>query len=83
MNKVMTSDALVEAMTTSSGGGSGGGGGRAGSGNMVCSTVGKKVVKSFFEFNLHVSLMQLIEVSNELCLVHACLNILIHMSAIE
>lgn len=43
----------------------------------------KKLIKIFFDFNIHVSLMQLIENSNELCLVHSSLNILIHISNIE
>ena len=77
MTKIITSDALIEPLANT------GAGGRAGSGNILCSSAGKKIVKSFFEFNLHVSLMQLIEVSNELCLVHTCLNILIHLSTIE
>lgn len=77
MTKIITSDALIDSNSNVNAGG------RAGSGNVLCSGAGKKIIKSFFEFNLHVSLMQLIEVSNELCLVHACLNILIHLSTIE
>lgn len=77
MNKVITSEVLIESNVNMKSED------RIGSGNLICSTVGMKVIQSFFEFNLHVTLMQLIEVSNELCLVHACLNILTHLSSIE
>ena len=43
----------------------------------------KEINKLFFNSKAHVSLMQLIESSNELSLVHASLNILIQLSTIE
>jgi hypothetical protein len=43
----------------------------------------KKMSKKIFEYDLHVYLMQLIENSNELCLVHASLNILVQIANLE
>ena len=74
--------------------GSGSGANRVGSGGNNTSVankhsascingLGKEIVKNFFEYNLHVGLMQIIEASNELCLIHASLNILIQISTLE
>ena len=73
--------------------GSGSGASRVGSGgnnsnnkqssSSSMNVLGKEVAKSFFEYNLHVGLMQIIESSNELCLIHASLNILIQISTLE
>ena len=43
----------------------------------------KKLSKRFFGYRLHVHLMQLIENSNELCLVQASLNLLVQIASID
>ena len=43
----------------------------------------KSLTKVLFDNQIHVSLLQLIETSNELCIVHASLNILIYIANIE
>jgi NIMA (never in mitosis gene a)-related kinase len=65
---------------------SGSGGSRTGSGstkNASPNSLGKDIAKLFFDHHLHVGLMQIIEASNELCLIHASLNILIHISTLD
>ncbi|CAF0812289.1 unnamed protein product [Brachionus calyciflorus] len=43
----------------------------------------KLLTKVLFENQIHVSLLQLLEISNELCIVHSTLNILIYIANID
>ena len=93
LTKILLSDAILSAhepQARNGSGGGGGGGSRVGSGGnskqsnaSSINGLGKEIAKHFFENNLHVGLMQIIEASNELCLIHASLNILIQICTLE
>lgn len=46
-------------------------------------SLAKEISKNFFEFNLHVSLIHLIDTSNDICLIHGSLSLLIQISNID
>lgn len=46
-------------------------------------SLAKEISKHFFDFNLHVSLLHLIDTSNDICLIHGSLSLLIQISNIE
>jgi hypothetical protein len=92
LTKILLSDSILLAYDQQQRNGSGGprvgsGGGGNSSNNKQLTTslnsLGKEVTRIFFDSNLHVGLMQIIEASNELCLIHASLNILIQISTLE
>lgn len=47
---------------------------------LVNSSVSKDISRIFFDLNLHVALIQLMSVSNDLCLIHGALNLFIYIS---
>lgn len=51
--------------------------------NKTTSVLAREISKRFFDFNLHVSLMHLIDTSNDICLIHGSLSLLIQISNIE
>ena len=91
LTKILLSDSLLLTYDQQQRNGSGGGNSRVGSGGnssniklpTSMNSLGKEITKTFFEYNLHVGLMQIIEASNELCLIHASLSILIQISTLE
>ena len=93
LTKILLSDSLLLTYDQQQRNGSGGGAssrvGSGGNNNNIkqlstsMNSLGKEIIKIFFDYNLHVGLMQIIEASNELCLIHASLNILIQISTLE
>lgn len=51
--------------------------------NKTTNILAKEISKRFFDFNLHVSLLHLIDSSTDICLIHGSISLLIQISNIE